>query len=178
MVFQERSLFPWMRVDENVAFAFDRVPLEAAERRRRVAAQLERVGLTSFARAYPGELSGGMSRRVALARAFAVDPRVLFLDEPFGALDEQTRLALGNELAHLWEASRKTALFVTHSIEEALVLSDRVVVLGPRPGRIVDIVDVRFPRPRDPIALRADPEFGAASARIWDALRPSLGEFA
>ncbi len=178
MVFQERSLFPWMRVAENVEFAFDHVALAAGERRRRVAAQLERVGLTRFAQAYPNELSGGMSRRVALARAFAVDPRVLFMDEPFGALDEQTRLALGNELAQLWDATRKTVLFVTHSIEEALVLADRVVVLGPRPGRIIDIVEVPFSRPRDPIAVRADPAFGAQNARIWDALRPSLGEFA
>jgi NitT/TauT family transport system ATP-binding protein len=167
-----------MRVDENVAFAFDRLSLAPSERGRRVAEQLERVGLTAFARAFPSELSGGMSRRVAIARAFAVDPRVLFMDEPFGALDEQTRLALGSELARLWEATRKTVLFVTHSIEEALTLADRVVVLAPRPGRIIDVVTVSFPRPRDPIALRSDPAFAAASARIWDALRPSLGEFA
>ncbi|HMD01756.1 MAG TPA: ABC transporter ATP-binding protein, partial [Candidatus Baltobacteraceae bacterium] len=142
MVFQERSLFPWMRVRENVDFAFDRVALPASERRARVDEQLARVGLLRFAQAYPRELSGGMSRRVAVARAFAVDPRVLFMDEPFGALDEQTRVGLGVELAKIWESSRKTVLFVTHSIEEALALADRVVVMTAAPGRIAEILAV------------------------------------
>ncbi len=176
MVFQERSLFPWMRVRENVAFAFDRIALEAGERDRRVDQQLARVGLTRFAGAYPHELSGGMSRRVAVARAFAVEPQVLFMDEPFGALDEQTRVGLGVELAQIWEAARPTVLFVTHSIEEALALSDRVVVLSEAPGRVAEILDVPFARPRDTIDLRADPAFGALSARIWNRLRSSLIE--
>jgi NitT/TauT family transport system ATP-binding protein len=176
MVFQERSLFPWMRVRENVAFAFDRVALAAEERDRRVDAQLALVGLMRFAQAYPHELSGGMSRRVAVARAFAVEPQVLFMDEPFGALDEQTRVALGAELEKIWEATRPTVLFVTHSIEEALALSDRVVVMSEAPGRVAEIVDVPFARPRDPIDLRAIPEFGALSARIWNRLRSSLIE--
>jgi len=178
MVFQERSLFPWMRVRENVAFAFDRVVVAAEERDRRVDAQLALVGLTRFAQAYPHELSGGMSRCVAVARAFAVEPQVLFMDEPFGALDEQTRVALGSELEKIWEASRPTVLFVTHSIEEALALSDRVVVMSEAPGRVTEIVAVPFVRPRDPIDLRANPEFGALSARIWNRLRSSLIECA
>jgi len=176
MVFQERSLFPWMRVRENVDFAFDRVALPASERRARVDEQLARVGLLRFAQAYPRELSGGMSRRVAVARAFAVDPRVLFMDEPFGALDEQTRVGLGVELAKIWESSRKTVLFVTHSIEEALALADRVVVMTAAPGRIAEILAVPFARPRDAIDLRGDPAFGALAVRIWNRLRSSLLE--
>jgi NitT/TauT family transport system ATP-binding protein len=176
MVFQERSLFPWMRVRENVAFGFDRVAVAPQERDRRVDAQLALVGLTRFAQAFPHELSGGMSRRVAVARAFAVEPQVLFMDEPFGALDEQTRVALGAELEKIWEASRPTVLLVTHSIEEALALSDRVVVMSQAPGRVAEIVDVPFARPRDPIDLRANPEFGRLSAHIWKHLRSSLIE--
>ena len=170
-VFQEYSLFPWMTLRKNVAFAFDRLKVDPVERNRRVAAQLELVNLTPFADAYPHQLSGGMKQRGAVARAFAVDPQVLFMDEPFGALDEQTRVSLGAELLTLWERHRKTVLFITHSIEEALALSDRVVVMTPHPGRIREIIDVPFPRPRDPIALRADPGFGRLSVRIWQLLR-------
>lgn len=171
-VFQEYSLFPWMTLRKNVALAFDRIKIDAAERNRRVDAQLSLVNLTPFADAYPHQLSGGMKQRGAVARAFAVDPQVLFMDEPFGALDEQTRVGLASELLALWERDRKTVLFITHSIEESLALSDRVVVMTPHPGRIREIVDVPFPRPRDPIELRADPEFGRLSVRIWHLLRP------
>ncbi len=165
-----------MRVRQNVEFAFDRLAVAPAERRRRAADQLARVGLTRFADAYPHELSGGMSRRVAVARAFAVEPRALFMDEPFGALDEQTRLGLGAELEKIWEASRPTVLFVTHSIEEALALSDRVAVMSESPGRIADVIEVPFARPRDAIDLRGDPAFGRLAARIWNRLRSSLVE--
>ncbi len=174
IVFQGASLFPWLRVRDNVTVALDRLGLDRAEARRRADEQLARVGLEEFAGAFPHELSGGMQQRVAVARAFAVDPEILFLDEPFGALDEQTRVALGAELARIWESSRKTVLFVTHGIEEALALADRVVVLSERPARIERIVEVPFARPRDVVALRARPEFGALAGTIWEALRPTL----
>ncbi len=174
IVFQGASLFPWLRVRDNVTVALDRLGLDRAEARHRADEQLARVGLEEFAGAFPHELSGGMQQRVAVARAFAVDPEILFLDEPFGALDEQTRVALGAELARIWESSRKTVLFVTHGIEEALALADRVVVLSERPARIERIVEVPFARPRDVVALRARPEFGALAGTIWEALRPTL----
>ncbi len=171
VVFQEQSLFPWMRVAENVGFAFDSLGLPADEVARRVAKELELVGLTKFARAYPHELSGGMKQRVAVARAFAVDPPVLYMDEPFGALDEQTRVGLAGELMRLWERTGKTVVFVTHGIEEAVTLADRVVVLSAHPGTVKAIVPIAFPRPRDAVALRGDPAFGAHVVRIWELLR-------
>ena len=171
VVFQEQSLFPWMRVAENVAFAFDSLGLPPAEVDRRVAKELELVGLTKFARAYPHELSGGMKQRVAVARAFVVDPPVLYMDEPFGALDEQTRVGLAGELMALWERTGKTVVFVTHGIEEAVTLADRVVVLSAHPGTVKAIIPIAFPRSRDAVALRGDPAFGAHVVQIWDLLR-------
>ncbi len=171
VVFQEQSLFPWMRVDDNVAFAFDSLGLPKAEVDRRVAKELELVGLTKFARAFPHELSGGMKQRVAVARAFAVDPPVLYMDEPFGALDEQTRVSLANELMALWDRMRKTVVFITHGIEEAVTLADRVVVLSAHPGTVKAIIPIDFPRPRDAVALRGDPKFGAYVVQIWELLR-------
>ena len=173
-VFQEYSLFPWMTLRRNVAFAFDRLQLDADERDRRVDEQLALVNLTRFADSYPHELSGGMKQRGAVARAFAVDPQVLFMDEPFGALDEQTRVGLASELLALWERHRKTVLFITHSIEEALVLSDRVVVMTAHPGRIREIIRVPFARPRDPIELRANPQLGQLSVHVWHLFRPDI----
>jgi NitT/TauT family transport system ATP-binding protein len=171
VVFQEQSLFPWMRVDENVAFAFDSLALPRADVRRRVAEQLEIVGLTAFARAYPHELSGGMKQRVSVARAFAVDPPVLYMDEPFGALDEQTRVGLAGELMRLWERTRKTVVFITHGIEEAITLADRVVVLTAQPGTVKAILPIDLPRPRDPVSVRGDARFGPYVVQIWDLLR-------
>ena len=171
VVFQEQSLFPWMRVRENVAFAFDSLPVGREEVLARVDAQLALVGLTQFANAYPHELSGGMKQRVAVARAFAVDPPILFMDEPFGALDEQTRVGLAGELMALWEKARKTVVFVTHGIEEAVTLSDRVVVLSRQPGKIKAIVPIEFPRPRDAVAMRGDPRFGEYVVQLWELLR-------
>ncbi len=170
-VFQEASLFPWMRVGENVAFAFDSLNVPAPEVQRRVREVLALVGLTEFARAWPHELSGGMKQRAAVARAFVTDPPVLFMDEPFGALDEQTRVGLADELMRLWERSPKTIVFVTHGIEEAVTLADRVVVLSARPGQVKEIVPIAFPRPRDAVTLRGDPAFGAHVVRIWELLR-------
>ena len=171
VVFQEQSLFPWMRVADNIAFAFDSLKLPKDEVARRVAKELELVGLSKFAQAYPHELSGGMKQRVAVARAFAVDPPVLYMDEPFGALDEQTRVALANELMGLWERMRKTVVFITHGIEEAVTLADRVVVLSAHPGTVKAIIPIDFPRPREAVALRGDPKFGAYVVQIWDLLR-------
>lgn len=170
-VFQEESLFPWMRVRENIAFAFDSLGLPKDEVRRRTEEVIGRVGLERFADAYPYELSGGMKQRVAVARAFAVDAPVLFMDEPFGALDEQTRVRMAGELLVLWERSRKTVVFITHGIEEALSLADRVVVLSAQPGTVKAILPIPFPRPRDPVHLRGEPAFGERVVRIWDLLR-------
>jgi len=170
-VFQEASLFPWMRVEQNVAFAFDSLDVPAAEARRRVRDVLALVGLAEYARAWPHELSGGMKQRVAVARAFVTDPPILFMDEPFGALDEQTRVGLANELMRLWERSPKTIVFVTHGIEEAVTLADRVVVMSARPGTVKEIVPIAFPRPRDAIAVRGEPAFGEHVVHIWDLLR-------
>jgi NitT/TauT family transport system ATP-binding protein len=163
VVFQEQSLFPWMRVAQNVAFAFDSLGLTKSDVDARVAKELALVGLSGFANAYPHELSGGMKQRVAVARAFAVDPPVLYMDEPFGALDEQTRVALANELMALWER--------THGIEEAVTLADRVVVLSAHPGTVKAIVPIEFGRPREAVSLRGDPRFGEYVVRIWDLLR-------
>ncbi|MGD1066491.1 MAG: ABC transporter ATP-binding protein [Vulcanimicrobiaceae bacterium] len=170
-VFQEQSLFPWMRVGENVAFAFDSLHVPRAQVRERVREVLARVGLAEYERAWPYQLSGGMKQRAAVARAFAVDPPVLYMDEPFGALDEQTRVALAGELMALWERTRKTVVFITHGIEEAVTLADRVVVLSAHPGTVKAIVPIDFPRPRDAIALRGDPKFGELVVHIWDLLR-------
>jgi NitT/TauT family transport system ATP-binding protein len=171
VVFQEQSLFPWMRVAQNVAFAFDSLGLPKIEVDRRVAKELALVGLTDFANAYPHELSGGMKQRAAVARAFAVDPPVLYMDEPFGALDEQTRVGLANELMKLWDSTRKTVVFITHGIEEAVTLADRVVVLSAHPGTVKAIIPIDFPRPRDAVTLRGDPKFGEYVVRIWELLR-------
>jgi NitT/TauT family transport system ATP-binding protein len=170
-VFQEQSLFPWMRVGENVAFAFDSLAVPREEVRRRVREVLALVGLAEFERAWPHQLSGGMKQRAAVARAFVTDPPVLYMDEPFGALDEQTRVGLADELMRLWERSPKTIVFVTHGIEEAVTLADRVVVLSARPGRIKEIVPIDFPRPRDAVAIRGEPRFGEHVVRIWNLLR-------
>jgi NitT/TauT family transport system ATP-binding protein len=170
VVFQETSIFPWMRVRENIAFAFDSLSVSRDEIRKRVDQQLELVGLTKFADAFPHQLSGGMKQRVAVARAFVVDPPVLFMDEPFGALDEQTRVGLAGELLAIWERTRKTVLFVTHGIEEAVTLSDRVVVLSKSPGRVKEIIPIDFPRPRDPVHLRGEPKFGEIVVKIWELL--------
>jgi NitT/TauT family transport system ATP-binding protein len=170
-VFQEQSLFPWMRVRENVAFAFDSLAVPRAEVQRRVSEVLGLVGIADFSRAWPHELSGGMKQRAAVARAFVTDPPVLFMDEPFGALDEQTRVGLANELMRLWERSPKTIVFVTHGIEEAVTLADRVVVLSARPGRVKEIVPIGFPRPRDAVTIRGEPKFGEHVVHIWGLLR-------
>ena len=151
-VFQERGVFPWLTVEGNIGFGLGRLP--AAERQKRIRHYVRLVGLEGFEKAYPHELSGGMKQRVEVARALAVNPDVLYLDEPFGALDSITRLEMRRELLRIWQAERKTILFVTHDIEESVQLADRVVVLSARPARIRRIVEIDLPHPRDLSARR------------------------
>jgi NitT/TauT family transport system ATP-binding protein len=146
-VFQERGVFPWLTVEGNIGFGLFK--LTRAERDRRIAHYIKMVGLEGFEKSYPSELSGGMKQRLEVARALAVNPDMLFLDEPFGALDSITRLIMRGELLRIWEAERKTIIFVTHDIDEAVQLADRVAVMSARPGRIQQIVNIDIPHPRD-----------------------------
>jgi sulfonate transport system ATP-binding protein len=148
IVFQDHRLFPWLTVAQNVAAALRNAPLDAHAKRRAVDEHLALVGLTDFARAYPNQLSGGMAQRVAIARGLVNRPRLLLLDEPFGALDAQTRARMQNELLRIWEQERITMILVTHDVEEAVFLGDRVITMAARPGRVERIVDVDLPRPR------------------------------
>jgi NitT/TauT family transport system ATP-binding protein len=171
LVFQNAGIFPWLTVEDNVAYG---LRVNGAPRAAYTATArhwVSEMGLGKFARAYPAQLSGGMQQRVGLARAFAYDPAVLLMDEPFAALDAQTRLLLQQTLLLQWEQRRKTVVFVTHSIEEALTLGDRVCVMSARPGRILREFAVPFARPRDAVALRTDPRFSALFAEIWEALK-------
>jgi ABC-type nitrate/sulfonate/bicarbonate transport system ATPase subunit len=151
-VFQERGVFPWLTAADNIGFGLADLPRE--ERDKRVAEYVELVGLKGFEHAFPHQLSGGMKQRVEVARALAVDPDMLFLDEPFGALDSMTRLTMRSELLRIWQAKKKTILFVTHDVEESVQLADRVVVMSARPAKIQRIVDIDIPRPRDISAPR------------------------
>ncbi|RJT05433.1 ABC transporter ATP-binding protein [Halococcus sp. IIIV-5B] len=162
MVFQEYGLFPWLTVQENVCFGLERQGMAREACDNRCYEMLDLVGLDGFADAYPKELSGGMKQRVAVARALAVDPGILLLDEPFGSVDARTRERLQNELLDIWRATEKTTLFVTHEVDEAVVLGDRVLVMGADPGRVVEAVDIDLPRPRS----RTDEAFVAYTERV------------
>jgi len=174
MVFQESGLFPWMSVETNVRFGLMTRGVPEDEANERVEAALKLVGLTKFRRHYPHQLSGGMRQRSAIARAFVTDPAMLLMDEPFAALDAQNRVILQAELVRIWGETRKTVIYVTHSIEEALLMGDRCVVMTAQPGRIKRIIDVPFPHPRDLIALSAAPEFGQLKLDIWRVLEEEV----
>ncbi|MGN6184683.1 MAG: ABC transporter ATP-binding protein [Thermoanaerobaculia bacterium] len=160
-VFQERGVFPWLTVEQNIGFGLFRH--NEQEKRERIAHYVQLVGLKGFEQSYPRELSGGMKQRLEVARALAVNPDVLYLDEPFGALDSITRLQMRRELLRIWHAERKTILFVTHDIEESVQLADRVVVLSARPGRVRSIVEIDIPHPRD----LSDPRYIQLRDRIF-----------
>src|SRR5438445_2668000 len=170
VVFQEASLFPWLTAEENVEFPLALRGVAKAERRAKAQDALRLVGLDGFGKRHPHELSGGMKQRVSIARGLVQDPPVLLMDEPFAALDEQTRMTMGDELLRIWAATGKTVVFVTHSLTEAVYLADEVVVMSPRPGRIVDDVAVDLPRPRT-FAMTSSERFGVLKERIWQHIR-------
>lgn len=174
MVFQGDSVFPWMTVKENVAYGLRIKGLPKSERLRIAGRYIKLMGLEGFADAFPHQLSGGMKQRINVARAFVSDPEILLMDEPFGALDEQNRLLLQQELLKIWEGSGKTSLFITHSIDEALVLADRIMVMTAHPGKVKAIVPVDIPRPRDILSLRSSPNFGALFKQIWELLQEEV----
>ncbi len=173
MVFQEFGLLPWRTVQANVELGLELKGIPAAQRAAWGRDLINLVGLNGFERHYPHELSGGMKQRVGLARALATDPEVLLMDEPFAALDAQTRDLMQMELLQIWERTNKTVLFVTHSIEEAAYLSDRVIVMTARPGRTKNIVKIDLPRPRD-YEMRLTPEFNEIKSRIWEVLKEEI----
>jgi NitT/TauT family transport system ATP-binding protein len=174
-VFQQESVFPWLTVEQNAAYGLKVTGRwRKAEHGERVAYFLDRTGLTKFRSYYPHQLSGGMKQRLAVARAFISNPQILLMDEPFAALDEQNKRLLQEELGLLWEESRNTVVFITHSIDEAVLLGDRVVVMSAAPGRIVADIKVPFPRPRDLSELRNRVEFGKLTSEVWDLLRDEV----
>ena len=172
IVFQQYALLPWRTARKNIEFGLEAKGLPAAVRRERAEHYLELVGLKSFAERYPHELSGGMKQRVAIARSLAFDPEVLLMDEPFAALDAQTRESLQDELLRIWKATGKTILFITHGIDEAIYLGQRVAVLTSRPGRIKQIVDVDIDRSAEDV--RSDAGFRAQRHHIWTLLRDEV----
>jgi NitT/TauT family transport system ATP-binding protein len=174
MVFQESGLFPWMNVEKNVGFGLMTRGVAASEIATRVEAALKLVGLTRFRKHYPHQLSGGMRQRSAIARAFVTDPGMLLMDEPFAALDAQNRVLLQAELVRLWEQTGKTVIYVTHSIEEALLMGDRTVIMTAQPGRIKQTIEVPFPHPRDLMQLSASAEFGKLKLDIWRVLEEEV----
>lgn len=169
IVFQEESTFPWRTVLENVEFGLQMRGVPKAERRERARHMIALVGLAGFENAYPYQLSGGMKQRVAIARTLVTEPEIVVMDEPFGALDEQTRLILGGELLKIMDKTQATVVLVTHSIQEAALLSDRIVILSARPGRIKEVIVSPLPKPRDATTLTT-PEFAAITQRIWSSL--------
>jgi len=172
MVFQEQSIFPWLSVRDNVAFGLKAQGMGRGERYRFVEPFIRKVGLSGFEDALPHQLSGGMKQRVSIARAFANDPEMLLMDEPFAALDEQTRMTMGDELLRIWSATGKTVVFVTHSLTEAVYLADEVAVMSARPGRIVDHLQIPLPRPRT-YEMLSGGAFGSLRDRIWRHIRKS-----
>jgi NitT/TauT family transport system ATP-binding protein len=170
VIFQEASLFPWLSALDNIEFPLSLRGAPRQERRQRAEAMLTLVGLDGFGGRYPHELSGGMKQRVSIARGLVQDPPVLLMDEPFAALDEQTRMTMGHELLRIWNSTRKTVVFVTHSLTEAVYLADEVLVMSARPGRIIDRIPITLPRPRN-YEMMATDVFGKLRDRIWQQIR-------
>ena len=170
IVFQNSLLLPWRNILNNVMLPIDMRRLSREEYLPRAKSLLKLVGIEGFEKKLPWQLSGGMQQRVGLVRALAMNPSILLMDEPFAALDAQNKVLLQDELLRIWEASRKTVVYITHSIEEALALGDRIVVMTSSPGQLKETIPVEFPRPRNIFELRARPEFGIISARIWEIL--------
>ena len=170
VVFQDANLYPWLTAADNVAFPLALRGVRKAEGRDRAKAMLNLVGLDGFAARFPHELSGGMRQRVSIARGLVQDPPVLLMDEPFAALDEQTRMTMGDELLRIWAATGKTVVFVTHSLTEAVYLADEVLVMSARPGRIVDRIEIALPRPRLYEHMSGQ-EFGRLRERIWQQIK-------
>ena len=170
MVFQEASVFPWLSVEDNIAYPLAIAGVPSAARYARVDELLALTNLTEFRRALPHQLSGGMKQRTAVARALVDDRPTLLMDEPFGSLDEQTRVVLQQELLRIWGATGKSVLFITHSVDEALTLADRVLVMSARPGRITAELRIPFERPRDVFEMRRDPRHGEITYQLWSLL--------
>ena len=170
LVFQEQAVFPWMTVWENIAFGLRRRGVKGTELKNIVDHFLDITGLAGFWNYYPYQLSGGMKQRVGVARAFANDPEILLMDEPFASLDEQNKTLLQDELLRIWEETKKTVVFITHSIDEAISLGDRVIVMTNRPGRIKSIIPIRFGRPRKMMELRKEAAYGELVYQVWQLL--------
>jgi NitT/TauT family transport system ATP-binding protein len=175
MVFQEFALFPWRTVQANVELGLEEMGVPRGERARRAARFIDMTGLAGFQTRYPHELSGGMRQRVGIARALAVEPAVFLMDEPFSALDAQTRQLMQEELLAIWERTRQTIVYVTHNIQEAVYMADRVVVLSRRPGRVLAEVKIELPRPRTENML-GEPAFVHAAERIWHLIRDQAAQ--
>lgn len=166
VVFQQYALFPWLTVEKNIAFGLKLKKIPEIEIKEKVDHYLEVVGLKDFRNAYPKELSGGMKQRVAIARAYAVNPKLLLMDEPFGALDAQTRAQLQTELLNTWAQEKKTCFFITHDVDEAVILAQRVIVMSSRPGRIKEIIDIDIPYPRTQ-ETKLTPKYNEIKNKIW-----------
>jgi NitT/TauT family transport system ATP-binding protein len=170
VVFQEDASFAWLTVWDNLAFGLRRKGVETGEMKRRIDDALGLMGLRDFAKAYPAQLSGGMRQRVCIARTLVMKPRLILLDEPFGALDQQTRLLMGDEVLKLWRETHATVFLITHALDEAAMLSDRVGVMSARPGRFLEIITTGWPRERDS-RIAGHGDFGAVTTRLWSLLR-------
>ncbi len=174
MIFQGDSIFPWMTVWDNAAYGLKMRRASSSTVKEVVGHYLARTGLTRFAKYYPHQLSGGMRQRVSIARAFANDPEILLMDEPFSALDAQNKLLLQEELLHIWEEHKKTVVFITHSVDEAVFLGDRIMVMTAQPGKVKTFVPVPLARPRDIMELQKMPQYGELIAHIWSSLREEV----
>jgi NitT/TauT family transport system ATP-binding protein len=170
IVFQEDACFPWLDVAANIAVGLRHAPISRQERDARTAEAIETMGLTGFQRSYPAQLSGGMRQRVCIARTLVMAPRLILLDEPFGALDQQTRLLMGEEVLRLWRRTGATIFLITHALDEAAMLADRIGVMSARPGRLLELIETGWPPERDSRVVET-PEFGGITARLWKTLR-------